>query len=237
VITDTEPARSATRRMAGGHGGSSARAGAAGGHVRPPARVGTAGGRAGSPPRASTARPARRPRPDQPRGPFRPASPVRPVSPVRPAGPGRPGRPARTGTRGLTSVAKSGGGQAHARESHGRAGRAARSARSSFVLLVLGLLAGSLVGLLVVNTTLAANSMIISNLQQANSLRSQRVQELSREIAAATSAPAIAREARLLGMRPDAVMRVIDLGRRSIMKVGAPSPAGASKPGRPRGAR
>lgn len=134
-------------------------------------------------------------------------------------------------------MAPSGGGLAHARESQSRAARAARSARSSFVLLVLGLLAGSLVGLLVVNTTLAANSMIISNLQQANSVRSQQVQELSREIAAATSAPAIAREARLLGMRPDGVLRVIDLRRRSIMKIGAPSPAGASKPARPRGTR
>jgi hypothetical protein len=104
------------------------------------------------------------------------------------------------------------------------------------VLLVLGLLAGSLVGLLVVNTTLAANSMIISNLQQANQVQSQRVQELSREIAAASSASAIARQARLLGMRQDPVLRVLDLRRRSIRQVGAPTvPTGTgSRPPRSR---
>jgi hypothetical protein len=101
------------------------------------------------------------------------------------------------------------------------------------VLLVLGLLAGSLIGLLVVNTTLAANSMIISNLQQANQVQSQRVQELSREIAAASSAAAIAKQARLLGLRQDPVLRVIDLRRRSIRQVGAatvPRAAGSRQP-------
>jgi len=102
------------------------------------------------------------------------------------------------------------------------------------VLLVLGLLAGSLVGLLVVNTTLAANSMVISNLQQSNQVQSQRVQELSREIAAASSASAIAREARLLGMRQYPLLRMIDLRSRSIRKVGAPTVPSAAGPVPPR---
>jgi hypothetical protein len=105
------------------------------------------------------------------------------------------------------------------------------------VLLVLGLLACGLVGLLVVNTTLAANSIVISNLQQANLVQSQRVQELSREVTAASSASAIARQARLLGMRPDVLLRVIDLRRHSIMTVGGPAGAVGSRPARPGGKR
>jgi hypothetical protein len=81
------------------------------------------------------------------------------------------------------------------------------------VLLLLGLLGGSLVCLLVVNTTLAANSIRISDLQQANANRSQHMQELRQQIAAERSPAVIAHEAQLLHMRPD--------GRLSILSVQA----------------
>lgn len=89
--------------------------------------------------------------------------------------------------------------------------QAGRIGRSSFVLLVLGLLGGGLVCLLVVNTTLAANSIEIGNLQQANAARAQRVQQLQQAVTTAGSAAVIEREALRLGMRPGTGLTFLDL--------------------------
>jgi hypothetical protein len=83
-------------------------------------------------------------------------------------------------------------------------------------MLVLGLLGGSLVCLLVVNTTLAANSIQINHLQQANAARTQRTQQIQQEIASAQSAGVIAKEARQLGMRPEQVPAFLDLRRHTL---------------------
>lgn len=83
--------------------------------------------------------------------------------------------------------------------------------RTSFVLLLLGLLGGGLVCLLVVNTTLAANSLQIIRLQKQNTLGSEHVQELQQQVATARTAATIAREAWRLGMRPDPQLVFIDL--------------------------
>jgi hypothetical protein len=102
-----------------------------------------------------------------------------------------------------------------------RAGLAARPIgqvrRTSFVLLLLGLLGGGLVCLLVVNTTLAANSIEIENLQQQNAASAQHVQELEQQVAAEGSAAQIATEARRLGMRPDGHLTFIDLRTKRIL--------------------
>jgi hypothetical protein len=79
------------------------------------------------------------------------------------------------------------------------------------VLLVLGLLAGGLVCLLVVNTTLAANSIEIGNLQQANTAATQRVQQLQQAVTTASSAQVIEKEALRLGMRPNPGLAFVDL--------------------------
>jgi hypothetical protein len=71
--------------------------------------------------------------------------------------------------------------------------------------------------LLVVNTTLAANSIEIENLQQQNTASAQHVQELEQQVAAEGSAAQIAREARRLGMRPDAHLTFIDLRTKRIL--------------------
>ncbi len=84
------------------------------------------------------------------------------------------------------------------------------------MLLLLGLLAGGLVCLLVVNTTLAANSLKIIRLQKQNVVGSEQVQELQQQVAAARSATTIAKEARRLGMRPDPELIFINLRTRSI---------------------
>jgi hypothetical protein len=78
-------------------------------------------------------------------------------------------------------------------------------------MLLLGLLGGGLVCLLVVKTTLAANSIQINKLEQANAAGTQRIQELRQEVALRQSAAVIATEARKLGMRPVHVPAFLDL--------------------------
>jgi cell division protein FtsB len=90
------------------------------------------------------------------------------------------------------------------------------ASRTPFILLVLALLGCGLVCLLVVNTTLAAASFRISNLQQENAQASQRVQELQQQVSADRSANSIQRRALRLGMRLQPTLNFIDLrtGRR-----------------------
>jgi hypothetical protein len=183
------------------------------------------------------ARPARRPgRPDRPASPVNPASP-RPASPARPAGPGRPGRTLRTGQpRQLAPETarpqdEDGGGSRLLR----RAGavRAGQLGRTSFVMLLLGLLGGSLVCLLVVNTTLAANSIEISNLRQANAAKTQRAQEIAKEVTAARSPGVIEKEAWRLGMRTDPALTFLDV-RRGTIRTGSDAAGGSAAASGPR---
>jgi hypothetical protein len=85
-----------------------------------------------------------------------------------------------------------------------------------FVLLVVGLLAGSLVCLLVVNTTLATGAIRINTLAQANSVSTQRLGQLRQTIAADQSATVLEREAMALGMRPDPQLTFVDLRGRGL---------------------
>lgn len=86
-------------------------------------------------------------------------------------------------------------------------------------MLLLGLLGGGLVCLLVVNTTLAANSIQINRLQQANAATTQRIQQLQQEVAAQGSPAVISKEARKLGMRPVPDPAFIDLRRHGLRRV------------------
>jgi len=88
--------------------------------------------------------------------------------------------------------------------------------RTPFVMLVLGLLSGGLICLLVVNTTLAANSIEITRLQQVNSAGTERVQQLQQQVGADMSAAVIEKKALKLGMRPQQVPTFVDLRTRSI---------------------
>jgi hypothetical protein len=83
-------------------------------------------------------------------------------------------------------------------------------------VLVLGLLGGGLVCLLVVNTTLAANSIQINHLEHSNAGSTQRVEQLQQEVAAAQTAKVIAKEARQLGMRPQQIPAFVDLRHHSL---------------------
>jgi hypothetical protein len=86
------------------------------------------------------------------------------------------------------------------------------------VLLLLGLLGGGLVCLLVVNTTLAANSIEITRLQQQNAAGTQHVQQLEQQVAQESSAAQIAKAAKRLGMRPDPNLTFVDLRTKKLVK-------------------
>jgi hypothetical protein len=83
--------------------------------------------------------------------------------------------------------------------------------RLPFVLLVLALLGGSLVCLLVINTTLGAASFRISQLQKKSASLSLQEQNLRQQVAAEQAPAAIAQRAYALGMRAQASTTILDL--------------------------
>jgi hypothetical protein len=132
----------------------------------------------------------------------RPARPLRPVPPPAAAPAAAPARPHATGAP---------------RDQHAPARPA--TSRTPFILLLLGLLGGGLVCLLVINTTLAAASYRIENLQRSNATATQQVQELQQQVASEQSPASIEQRALELGMRPQQVLHFVDLktGRRYTM--------------------
>jgi hypothetical protein len=83
--------------------------------------------------------------------------------------------------------------------------------RLPFVLLVLALLGGSLVCLLVINTTLGAASFRISQLQKKSASLSLQEQNLRQQVAAEQAPAAIAQRAYALGMRAQTSTTILDL--------------------------
>jgi cell division protein FtsB len=81
-----------------------------------------------------------------------------------------------------------------------RSRRDAARARAPFALLILALLAGTLVGLLLLNTELAQNAFTLSELQQNNAQLQQREQQLVEGIAEENAPGVVAQKARGLGM-------------------------------------
>jgi Tfp pilus assembly protein PilN len=71
-----------------------------------------------------------------------------------------------------------------------------------FLLLVVGMLAGALVGLLVISTTLAAGSFRISTLQQQNQTLAKQQQQLQQQVAQDQAPSVIAQRAEQLGLQP-----------------------------------
>ncbi len=134
-----------------------------------------------------------------------------------PGRPGRPGRPAGPATRpaartrpARVAVPAAGGVPAAARRP---------TSRTPFILLVLALLGCGLICLLVINTTLAAASFQISNLQRENTDAVQRAQELQQQVSTDASANSIEQRALRLGLRMQPTLNFIDLqtGRRYTM--------------------
>jgi hypothetical protein len=150
-----------------------------------------------------------------------PAGPSRLGRPVRPRRSERPPRPAEkgglSGLGGLKTTPARSRDAGTARDPH--AAQRRPTSRTPFILLLLGLLGGGLVCLLVINTTLAAASYRIDNLQRSNAAATQQVQDLQQQVASEQSPGSIEQRALKLGMRPQQVLNFVDLktGRRYTM--------------------
>jgi uncharacterized protein HemX len=170
--------------------------------------TGKAGTQTRQPQRSRPARP--QPRQPAPAPRTRPAQPGRTTQPARPtAQPGRTGQPqtARPAARGQLRP------------------------RTPFVLLLVGLLAGGLVCLLMLNTTLAQGAFQITGLQQRNATLTQQVQALQQQTAAEEAPSSIAARARQLGMQPVGRLRFINMKTGRIHSQPATEPGVITQPG------
>jgi cell division protein FtsB len=131
-------------------------------------------------------------------------------------GPGRL-RPARPGGQARRPVPRP---QAAARVSAARQ----RPTRAPFIALIMLLLAGGLVCLLAVNTTLATASFRLTDLQRGNAQLAQRIQSLRQEVATDEAPGTIERRAYRLGMRVQNRLTFLDLRTGRIYR----SPAGVA---------
>ncbi|MET9736251.1 hypothetical protein ABZZ79_38210 [Streptomyces sp. NPDC006458] len=120
-------------------------------------------------------------------------------------------------------------------ELRGRAARLARlfpagpgrAARTPFVLLVVLLLGGGLIGLLVLNSALSEGSFRLSDLQRATKDLTDQEQALQRDIDAYSAPDALQRRARELGMVPGGDPAFLEPGGKVL---GVPSAASALEP-------
>ncbi len=139
-----------------------------------------------------------------------------------------PGAPDRAGTRARPAAARLG--------LRLVPGSSSRPARAPFVLAVLTLLAGGLIGLLLLNTVLAQDAFRLHDLQRTTALLTDSEQELQQELALAQSPAELARRATALGMVPggDVTFRRLPDGRVVGQVAPAPlppPPAPVAKPG------
>lgn len=105
---------------------------------------------------------------------------------------------------------------------------ALRHRRAPFVLLVVALLAGTTLGLLVLNTAIAVDSLEATRLRAENAQRAQDVQRLEQRVVDGNTPAAIARAAVEAGLVPAGVAAylVLDPEGNHVLR-GEPSPAEA----------
>jgi hypothetical protein len=96
------------------------------------------------------------------------------------------------------------------------------------VLLVVGLLGGGLVSLLLLNTILAQGAFTMQNLQQQQTVLSERKEALEQQVAVQSSPEVLAKKARALGMVPRG--RAAFLDAQSGKVYGRMAPGAAGKP-------
>ncbi|MFF5019203.1 septum formation initiator family protein [Streptomyces sp. NPDC001165] len=111
------------------------------------------------------------------------------------------------------------------------AGRA-RAARTPFVLLVVLLLGGGLIGLLVLNSALSEGSFKLGDLQKQTKNLTDEEQALQRDIDAYSSPDALQRRARELGMVPggDPAFLGSDGKVKGVPNAASPEPATFAQP-------
>ncbi len=101
-----------------------------------------------------------------------------------------------------------------------------RNRRAPFVLLVVALLVGTTLGLLILNTAIAVDSLNASQLRAENAQRAQEVQRLEQQVVAGSTPAEVARAAVAAGLVPagPAAYLVIDADGTSVLR-GTPVPA------------
>lgn len=157
------------------------------------------------------------------------SAPDRGAAPTRTPAGGRPAR-ATTATASTTkaperSPAKAPQKTARKEPPASTRGRAATPPRAPFVLLVVGLLGGTLVSLLLLNTVLAQDAFTLSELQRSNQQLSERKQALQEDIARESSPEVLHEKARNLGMKDPDRPAFID-GRTGRVTEGGTRPPG-----------
>ncbi len=107
-----------------------------------------------------------------------------------------------------------------------RAPRALRHPRAPFVLLVVAMLVGTTLGLLILNTAIAVDSLKATELRADNAARAQQVQRLEQQVVSGGSPAQIAAAAVAAGLVPagPAAYLVIDPDGGSVLR-GTPQPA------------
>jgi hypothetical protein len=104
-----------------------------------------------------------------------------------------------------------------------------RHRRAPFVLLVVALLVGTTLGLLVLNTAIAVDSLKATQLRTANAERAEQLQSLEQQVVSGSTPAEIARAAAAAGMVPAGVAAhlVIQRDGSSVLR-GTPQPAPAA---------
>jgi hypothetical protein len=105
-------------------------------------------------------------------------------------------------------------------------GRNLWNRRAPFVLLVVALLVGTTLGLLILNTAIAVDSLNATRLRAENAQRAQEVQRLERQVVAAGTPAEIARAAMAAGLVPagPAAYLVVGADGTAVLR-GTPEPA------------
>jgi hypothetical protein len=108
-----------------------------------------------------------------------------------------------------------------------RTPRALRHPRAPFVLLIVALLVGTTLGLLVLNTAIAVDSLKATQLRADNAARAQEVQRLEQQVVSGGTPAEIAAAAVAAGLIPagPAAYLVIEPDGGSVLR-GTPAPAG-----------
>ena len=106
-----------------------------------------------------------------------------------------------------------------------------------FVLLVLTLLGGSLICLLVINTTLGAASFRISQLQKTGAGLATQLQSVRQRVAAEQAPAEIAQRAYQLGMRSQTNVSILDLRTHQIYVLAGQSGVGVELGASPTGSK
>jgi hypothetical protein len=111
-----------------------------------------------------------------------------------------------------------------------------RTSRAPFVLLLVALLVGTTLGLLILNTAIAVDSLKATQLRAANAQRQQEIQQLEQQVVQGSTPQELAAAATAAGMVPAGPPGhlVLEGGGRSTVR-GTAQPAPSPAPGVPAG--